>query len=155
MPDYNLGKIYLIECMNTKQKYYGSTCEPTLWRRISAHRASFKVNQKNGRQFCCSFIILNNDNFNISLIENYPCNNRDELNAREKFHISSNDCVNKQYKNNSNNKLIIDYKMNNPVPYISAPYKPIKHNPYNPANLCYTQDIIDNMVEINQSKIRV
>jgi hypothetical protein len=35
------------------------------------------------------------DNCKIELIENFPCNNREELHAREGFHIQHNDCINK------------------------------------------------------------
>ena len=36
------------------------------------------------------------DNCKIELIENYPCQTKEELLRREGHHIKSNDCVNKQ-----------------------------------------------------------
>ena len=42
-----------------------------------------------------SFEIIKNNDYNMVLIENYPCNNRDELYARERHYIEQNECVNK------------------------------------------------------------
>ena len=35
------------------------------------------------------------ENCKIELVENYPCNSKEELTAREGFYIQSNECVNK------------------------------------------------------------
>ena len=35
------------------------------------------------------------DNCKIELIENFPCNNREELHAREGYHIQQTECINK------------------------------------------------------------
>ena len=42
MPDYQLGKIYKIECNVTGQRYIGSTCEPILARRLAGHITNYK-----------------------------------------------------------------------------------------------------------------
>ena len=42
MVNYKLGKIYAIECNVTGQKYIGSTCEPTLAKRLTKHVGSYK-----------------------------------------------------------------------------------------------------------------
>jgi len=42
-----------------------------------------------------SYEILKNNNYQILLVENYPCNNIDELRKQERFYIENNDCVNK------------------------------------------------------------
>ena len=42
MPDYQLGKIYKIECNVTGKVYIGSTCEPILARRLAGHIKSYK-----------------------------------------------------------------------------------------------------------------
>ncbi len=42
MPDYKLGKIYKIVCNITGKVYYGSTCEPTLARRLAKHAGNYK-----------------------------------------------------------------------------------------------------------------
>ena len=35
------------------------------------------------------------ENCKIELVENYACNSKEELNAREGFYIQNNECVNK------------------------------------------------------------
>ena len=46
MPDYKLGKIYKIECQITGEVYVGSTCEPTLARRLANHVGGFNSWEK-------------------------------------------------------------------------------------------------------------
>lgn len=96
MVNYANGKIYKIECLTTKKIYYGSTCEPTLARRLAGHVKNYKK-YKEGKKFSkmLSFDILENDNYIISLVENYPCKTKDELASREKYYISMNECINK------------------------------------------------------------
>ena len=42
MIDYSKGKIYKIVCNNTGLIYIGSTCEPTLARRLAKHVGNYK-----------------------------------------------------------------------------------------------------------------
>jgi hypothetical protein len=42
MPNYQLGKIYKIVDNTNNNIYVGSTCEPTLARRLSGHTRNFK-----------------------------------------------------------------------------------------------------------------
>jgi hypothetical protein len=42
-----------------------------------------------------SFDILENEDYEIILLENYPCNSKEELLAREKYWIGQMLCVNK------------------------------------------------------------
>jgi hypothetical protein len=94
MPEYNLGKIYKIVCNNTGLIYIGSTCEPTLAKRLAKHKVSYNawLNGKYG--YTTSYEIIKNCNCSIILIENYPCNNKDELRSRERYYIENNKCVN-------------------------------------------------------------
>ena len=93
--DYKNGKIYKIVCNTTGLQYIGSTCNPYLSTRLAQHRAVYKrylQNKKNN--FISSFEVLKNENYEIILIENCPCETKDQLHARERFHIENNDCVN-------------------------------------------------------------
>ena len=93
MVNYQNGKVYKLVCNTTGLVYYGSTCEPTLARRLHQHKNSYiceKVKVK-----CTSTKVLENDNYGIFLVENYPCDNKDELRMRERFYIENNVCVNK------------------------------------------------------------
>ena len=42
-----------------------------------------------------SFDVLQNRNYDIVLIESYPCNSKDELHARERYQTNNIECVNK------------------------------------------------------------
>ena len=95
MPDYQLGKIYKIECNVTEKVYIGSTCEPTLARRLTKHLTNYKRYLNGTYSYVSSFDVLQNRNYDIVLIESYPCNSKDELHSRERYHTNNIDCVNK------------------------------------------------------------
>ena len=99
MPDYSLGKIYHIVCNTTGLIYYGSTCEPTLARRLVKHRCDFKrfFDGKKNVGTLTSYEVMENDNYVILLVEDFPCNNKQELERREYHYILNNECVNKMY----------------------------------------------------------
>ena len=106
---YQRAKIYKIVDNTNDNVYIGSTCEPTLARRLAKHRGNYNFYMNGKGFYVTSFKILENDNYDIILIENYPCNNKDELHARERYHIESNNCVNK----NIPNRKIKEYNENN------------------------------------------
>jgi hypothetical protein len=97
--DYSRGKIYKIVCNITNKIYIGSTCEPTLARRLAVHVNDFKAWLKDDkRRKITSFEIIEGGDYYIELLEVCSCNINEELLARERFYIKNNDCVNK-YKN--------------------------------------------------------
>ena len=93
MVNYANGKIYRLVCNITKKEYIGSTTDK-LNRRLSKHRADYKkyINEKS--HYISSFQILENNNYSIVLIENYPCNSKEELLQRERFFIEKTECIN-------------------------------------------------------------
>lgn len=94
--NYQLGKIYKMESPSGLL-YVGSTCEPTLARRLAGHKKHF-YDWKNGiARFVTSFKLFEEDeeNVHIILIENFPCHTKDELTAREAYWIKQTKCVNK------------------------------------------------------------
>lgn len=95
MPDYQKGKIYKLHILgNSELVYYGSTIQ-TISRRIAEHRRAFK-SWKNGKsRYTTSYKLLEKENVVITLVENYPCNSKFELEARERYYIENNKCVNK------------------------------------------------------------
>ena len=95
MIDYQLGKIYKIECNVTGKVYIGSTCEPTLARRLTKHISSYKRYLNGTYSYVSSFEVLVSGNYDIVLIESYPCNSKDELHARERYYTNNINCVNK------------------------------------------------------------
>ena len=84
MPNYQDGKIYKIVCIITDECYIGSTCEPTVVRRLATHVRSFKSSQNTSKgDYVTSYGIIGRGDYQIFLIENYSCNSRDELHSRE------------------------------------------------------------------------
>jgi hypothetical protein len=104
MVNYQNGKIYKIYCDENDDVYYGSTTQE-LYMRLRQHK-SLKYVSRN---------IMKNT-YHIQLIELYPCNNRIELESRERYYIENNKCVNtyiptrtkqeyrKQHKQQSNER---------------------------------------------------
>ena len=76
MPNYQNGKIYAIRSPNCEKYYIGSTTQ-LLCRRMVEHRClSHKV--KSSKQ------IIDAGEAYIELIENFSCNNKEELRKRAK-----------------------------------------------------------------------
>lgn len=88
MPEYENGKIYKICSHQTEKVYVGSTTRP-LSERLAQHKGHIKT------QYCTSYEILKFNDAYIELIENWPCNNREELRQREGYYIRNHNCVNK------------------------------------------------------------
>ena len=94
MPDYSNSKIYKLVSLETNEVYIGSTVQ-TLSKRKGSHISSYKawlLNNNSPR--CHSYKLIEKGDVDIFLIENYPCNNKEELHARERFHIENNNCIN-------------------------------------------------------------
>jgi hypothetical protein len=83
MKNYTLSKIYMITCLTTDLKYIGATTMVDISTRLLQHIYVFR-SYRNGKKaiYCTSFEIIKNNNFKIELLEHYPCNNQDELNAK-------------------------------------------------------------------------
>jgi hypothetical protein len=94
MVNYQLGKIYKLINLDTNECYIGSTCEPALARRLANHVTDYKTYLNGHRGYVSSFKIIANGNYDIVLVETYPCNNKDELHSRERYWTNEIDCVN-------------------------------------------------------------
>tara|TARA_R110001592_G_C12849517_1_gene721714 strand:+ start:83 stop:646 length:564 start_codon:yes stop_codon:yes gene_type:complete len=91
MPNFQNGKIYkIVDNTNTYENYYGSTTQ-SLRRRKNEHK------KKNNA--CESYKIISLNNWDIILIEEYPCSSYEELREREKYYITNFPCINKQIPN--------------------------------------------------------
>ena len=111
MVNYQLGKMYKIIDNTNENVYVGSTCEPTLARRLSRHVANYKCYLKGTYKYTTSFEIIKNNDYDIILIENYPCNTKDELYARERYWTNQIKCVNKIKNQGIQNELgLAEYK---------------------------------------------
>ena len=87
MPDYSQGKIYKLTCSNEQLVYIGSTTQ-TLEFRLIQHKCD--ADRGNG---VTSSELFNYDDVTITLLEN--CDTKERLTERERFHIESNECINK------------------------------------------------------------
>jgi hypothetical protein len=86
MSKYQKGKIYKLVSNYTDEIYIGSTIQP-LNKRISQHREN--------RNDCASKKLTELGEIKIILIENFPCESKEELLKRERFYFDSMDCLNK------------------------------------------------------------
>lgn len=85
MPDYSKGVIYQVISPNHPEPYIGSTTQP-LCKRMVGHRGPSNV--------CRSRIVIEAGDAYIELIEEFPCDNRQQLNKREGEIIRERACVN-------------------------------------------------------------
>jgi hypothetical protein len=94
MPDYQKAKIYKLISLETNEFYIGSTVR-SLSHRKGGHISSYKAWLLNKKSpVCHSYKLIEIGDVDIILIENYPCNNKEELHSRERFHIENNKCIN-------------------------------------------------------------
>ena len=75
---YKNGKIYKLVSSGTPVVYYGSTIQP-LELRLKTHKSTYNET--------CSRELFDAGEVSIVLVEEYPCNNRHELLARERIYI--------------------------------------------------------------------
>jgi len=95
MPNYKNSKIYKIVDNTNNNIYIGSTTEKYLSRRLNKHLDNYKRFLEGKVKTSCSCkIIFENNNFYIQLIENYPCDDINQLTSREQFYINQNNCIN-------------------------------------------------------------
>ena len=112
MVNYAQSKIYRIICYSTGKQYIGSSTT-SLSTRLSVHKQQLR----NGKS-CSSYEVLENGNFDILLLEDYPCETREQLSTRERFWIDQSEmCVNKNVPSRTrreyyqdNRKKLIDYQ---------------------------------------------
>jgi len=104
---YHNGKIYTIRSPHTDKFYIGSTCN-VLYKRFNQHKCFCKKNSS-------SMIIIDYGDAYIELLENFKCENKNELNKREGelIRLHKNNIVNnriagrskKEYKIDTDNKI--------------------------------------------------
>ena len=80
--DYNNGKIYCIRNHVNDKIYVGSTCQ-SLSKRMAYHRDDCMKSNRYNTLIYKMMRDLGRDNFYIELIEEYPCENSNQLTRRE------------------------------------------------------------------------
>ena len=109
---YENGRIYKIVNVGYNKCYIGSTCE-SLTLRFNRHKWKYNQYLKGSTDITRSFLLFDEfgiDNCKIELIENYSCNNKEELLKREGYFIENNDCINKQIAGRSREQWVLDNK---------------------------------------------
>ena len=87
MNKYQSGKIYKIVDNTSDMIYIGSTCQE-LVKRLQGHEYDYKNYKTNKHtKFITSYKILENKNYKIELIENFPCDDKSDLTTREGNYI--------------------------------------------------------------------
>ncbi len=110
---YARGKVYKIISNNIPDVYIGSTCEPMLASRLAKHKGGFKLWKSGKRHYTSSYEILEQNHYEIILIELYPCNSKDELHKRERYYIEQTpNCVNKRIPSRTHQESSKIYREN-------------------------------------------
>ena len=102
MNRYEKCKIYKID-VGYNKCYIGSTCEE-LSQRMARHRSKYTQYLKGKTYRNTVFTIFDEfdvENCKIEWIEDYPCNSKKELEAREGYYTNKNKCVNKREEGRS------------------------------------------------------
>lgn len=90
MPDYQKAKIYKLWSPSQNLVYYGSTTQ-TLSQRLADHIKKKRLNI--GGQYT-SYLVLDCEDYKMELVEEYPCNNKEQLAKKEGEYVKNNKCVN-------------------------------------------------------------
>ena len=108
MVNYNLGKIYTLRTYNDDSLIYvGSTCQP-LHKRHCEHKSKYKLFNNGAGNYISVFKIIDCGNVYIELLEDYPCDNKNQLHAREGHWIRKLDCVNMCIPNRTRKEWVTD-----------------------------------------------
>lgn len=89
------GKIYIIKSKQSDKVYIGSTTQ-SLNVRLRCHKKDYKLYLEGKRSFLTSFEIIKFEDCCIELLEEYPCENKNQLHKREGEFIKIYNCVNKR-----------------------------------------------------------
>lgn len=129
---YQNGKIYKIIDRTNGNYYIGSTTK-LLEARLKEHEERYSSYLKKIYNNVTSFTIVQNNDYYIELIQNYPCNNKIELLRKEGEYIKNADdkCVNRcvagrtleEYYQDNRERLIVKQKKH----YYANPEKKIKY----------------------------
>ena len=91
--DYTHSKIYKIIDNTNGNIYIGSTTQ-SLSQRLGNHTKDYKRYCNGGFHFVSSFEIIKNGNYEIILIQEVNCSNKEQLHKIEREHIEANECIN-------------------------------------------------------------
>ena len=106
MTDYSKAKIYKI--VGGDELYFGSTTQD-LSKRFYTHKREYN---KNKNYKCSSSILFEKygvENCEIVLVENFECENKEELNRKEGEYLLNHICVNQRVAGRTNKEYFKKY----------------------------------------------
>jgi|SRR5277367_421010 len=107
MVNYQTSKLYTITSESTNFVYVGMTTK-VLSNRLGQHKVDYKLYKKGTRNFSPCYEIMKFHVVRITLLENYPCNSKDELISRQMYWITKTPyCINLHFDAAINNSPII------------------------------------------------
>ena len=93
------GIIYKIyDQTDKKLVYYGST-EQSISKRLGGHISDYKSYINGSNPFVTSFLVIDADDYDITIVERVEFDDIKELRNRERFYIENNICVNERIPN--------------------------------------------------------
>lgn len=105
MPDFQNAKIYKLWSPQGPEIYIGSTVN-SLAKRKGGHKTNYNIGAS-----CSSRILFEKyDDIRIELIEDFPCDNKHQLNKREGSYIRSLQCVNRHIAGRTGQEYYQQYK---------------------------------------------
>ena len=107
--DYNNGKIYVIRNHCNDMVYVGSTTQ-SLSKRFSKHKSDCKSKTS---PLWNTMNELDITNFYIELVEEYPCDNKEQLCAKEGYYIREFDSYNNGYNGKIEGRSQKEYRGDN------------------------------------------
>ena len=110
---YTNGKIYALRSHNSENYYIGSTIT-RLSQRLHEHKKKYNQynNKKTYSKYQSSYKIMELGDYFIELLENCPCNSKEELNKKEGEYIRKykTEIVNKCIAGRKNSEYVKDHK---------------------------------------------
>ena len=95
MPNYQNGKIYTIRSRSRPDLVYIGSTTQGLAMRFGEHNRKYRQWLNGKANDVTSFRVIEIGDAYIELLENFPCNSKEELHAREGHHMREIDCVNR------------------------------------------------------------
>ena len=111
--DYNNGKIYALRNSINDEIYVGSTTQ-RLSKRLYKHKSDMKTRKSKLYDFMNS---IGAEHFYIELVENYPCNSKEELERREGQIIRQIATLNQKVAGRTNQEFQIENPEHNKAKY--------------------------------------
>jgi hypothetical protein len=113
MSRYNKGKIFIIHNTKNELKYIGSTCQ-SLSQRMASHRSDGKSSVKTTKLYQ-AMKEIGIEHFYIELLEDCPCENKEQLERREGQIQRQHNTINCGYNHVVAGRTLSQYRQDNKV----------------------------------------